>query len=652
MSVAEINARVNATVCSRTSDDKFVFDIEVSNFPIPTYALAEVAYPRFKMRPYRNSTLAQTDNLIYPNGGLRIYQPGTFNLARTGQYPGPVPFQFLARYDGLSGIYMATEDTAAHVKTFTAYSQQHESVSMGIQHLTPELRNVSRVRIPYSTVLTTFEGDWMHAADIYRRWATQQWWCATPLALRSAIPGFLTNGSGLIIASINNESGYNNRFGPGLEALPAYVQTYREKSGLKQMILVPYGWEHNGIWAGIDYLPAVPSMQAWNDTIVKLKAQGDRAAFLVSGFWFVVKREASSMGPAFDHTAQQEQLRDSLTIIRNGSVAAMDDYDLAHAAQPWRGYSVRLCHGAQQSRDILSNIFIELAKLGVSLVSFDQEIGGGQVYPCYATDHGHPPGYGPWMQQGFADTLTTIRRATVDQGHEFGMLTERVSELSVPLLATFWSRQFAQQDWMVYDGYGEPIFNYLYHDYITTIAAAMVQGQGDGQPGYMLRRAVIADSLTRGMIMGPFDHDVSLTPTTAWQANLSTLFFNLTRAYVAHSAYVSLGQMVRPPACSNCSVVQTYLYRGEKKVDVNTSGVRLGAFKSNDTIGVVMVNIMNEDTTVLVDLNLYTEPRYLGKPDLNVTIMTLDGVRRQTTATQAKIAVFVPATDGAVLVVE
>eukprot|EP00730_Choanoeca_flexa_P001156 TRINITY_DN10507_c0_g1_i1.p1 TRINITY_DN10507_c0_g1~~TRINITY_DN10507_c0_g1_i1.p1 ORF type:complete len:268 (+),score=51.71 TRINITY_DN10507_c0_g1_i1:426-1229(+) len=210
----------------------------------------------------------------------------------------------------------------------------------------------------------------------------------------------------------------------------------------------------------------------------------------------------------------------------------------------------------------------------------------------------------------------------------------------------------AQQDWMVYDGYGEPIFNYLYHDYITTIAAAMVQGQGDGQPGYMLRRAVIADSLTRGMIMGPFDHDVSLTPTTAWQANLSTLFFNLTRAYVAHSAYVSLGQMVRPPACSNCSVVQTYLYRGEKKVDVNTSGVRLGAFKSNDTIGVVMVNIMNEDTTVLVDLNLYTEPRYLGKPDLNVTIMTLDGVRRQTTATQAKIAVFVPATDGAVLVVE
>ena len=37
-------------------------------------------------------------------------------------------------------------------------------------------------------------------------------------------------------------------------------------------------------------------------------------------------------------------------------VFAEDDYDMAHARQVWRGYSVRLCHGSNKAQDIISDI--------------------------------------------------------------------------------------------------------------------------------------------------------------------------------------------------------------------------------------------------------------------------------------------------------
>ena len=127
----------------------------------------------------------------------------------------------------------------------------------------------------------------MKAADIYRSWATRQWWCRTKLAKRTDIPAFLTNGSALIITSINNISGYNGRFGPHLEQLPAYVEAYRIKAGLNHMVVVPYGWERDGIWAGIDYWPPQPSAEAWNTTVQAMQMQVSKMMVIGGWCWMV-----------------------------------------------------------------------------------------------------------------------------------------------------------------------------------------------------------------------------------------------------------------------------------------------------------------------------------------------------------------------------
>jgi hypothetical protein len=204
----------------------------------------------------------------------------------------------------------------------------------------------------------------------------------------------------------------------------------------------------------------------------------------------------------------------------------------------------------------------------------------------------------------------------------------------------------------MYRGFGEPVFNYLYHDYITTIAAAMVQGQGIGQPGYMLRRAAIGDSLCRGLILGPFDSDVAVHPPGQWQANLSSLFFNVSQAYAPYSEYVSFGQLVRPPSCGNCSVVATHMYWGSdsnpKQLDINTSSVRLGAFQADQAIAVFAINILDSATTVTLDLGLYQQQHYLNG-SVSVTLATLEGKVLHDIGGGPRVTVTIPATNGRVM---
>ena len=92
----------------------------------------------------------------------------------------------------------------------------------------------------------------------------------------------------------------------------------------------------------------------------------------------------------------------------------------------------------------MKQIFLRIASLGVSLISFDQEIGGGQNAPCYSRTHGHPPGYGNWMWTDFRDLCAEILRDGKPVEPELGLFLENVSELAIPYMATYWSRQFGE----------------------------------------------------------------------------------------------------------------------------------------------------------------------------------------------------------------
>jgi len=530
-------------------DDGLVrFRLAVAN---PTdMAVARIHYPGFAS-PAALGGDAADDRLLFPHShtdGIEIDAPGAADRSCHGSYPGDAAVQMAALYDSAAGLLVATHDAEGHCKHFEARMAKGRFVELSIEHRRPEVPGDGGT--PYDTVLGAFTGDWRSAAALYKRWARTQPWCARRLTERDDVPAFLKAGPAGVVLGIGGPDGYNGSLGPELEKLPGLAAAYRGRAKVPHMIVVPYGWENRGTWAGIHYLPARPSDEAWRKANAALKAQGDRTAMLTSGYWWVIRRAKTSNGPAFDDTADFERRQAMVVQRADGTPWLLDAYDKAGSFGDWRGVSAKLCHGSAEAGATMRDIFLATAALGTPLVSFDQEIGGGQSAPCYAAGHGHPPGYGAWMWTGFRDLCREIRAKGRAAEPEIGLFVENCGEMIIPEMATYWSRQFGVADHGVHGGRAVGLFSYLYHEYVTAIGAAVVQGQGPqgATPSAGLRCQALANNLARGLIPCPFASDVPLETKDARKAQIARAFFAFCEPFGSFPEFLVLGETLPPPA--------------------------------------------------------------------------------------------------------
>ncbi|MBN1342118.1 MAG: hypothetical protein JXQ73_05535 [Phycisphaerae bacterium] len=623
-----VSLPITAKVHAKTGQDGTIrLGIDLTN---PSdWAVAAIRFPLMAW-PARLGDDADDDRLILPwLGGSVLPAPGQLSQSRTMDYPGISFAQFTAFYDNTAGLYLAAHDPNGHCKRWDLATSRDAYVQMPLAHLLPELP-ARQVSIPYDVVLDTFRGDWRDAAAIYKRWARNQPWCRTPLADRNDVPDFLKKGTGILIAGIQDEAGRTRTVGKDLERLPGWVAQYRKRTELSSITFVPYGWENRGTWAGINYLPAVPSNEAWQRAAAALKAQGDRLAFLTSGFWWVVKRRETSSGPAFDDTADFERRAEMVVHRADGRPFLVDNYDQTTGHGSWRGLSATLCHGSRAAQDTMRDTFLNIARLGVSLISFDQEIGGGQRAPCYDKRHGHPPGHGCWMWTDFRDLCADI----IDKGKpiqpDLGLFLENTSELAIPVMSTYWSRQFGEVDHGVTGARGIGLFSYLYHEYVTAIGAACVQGQGaqGTRPHCGLRCRALANNLVRGLIPGPFHHDVPLETNDPWRDPVARAYFSYCKPYARFPEYLLLGQACPPPAVT-CETTDVWFYRYDSKgkalrpgqpkvskIPLVLPAVIAGSFIAADkSVGTVIVNTTDADQQATATLDAPAREAILYRAD-------------------------------------
>lgn len=570
-------------------------------------AVARMQYPCFAS-PAALGGDASDDRLLFPHShtdGILVNAPGRLDRTLHGAYPGDAAVQMAALYDPAAGLLLATQDAAGHCKAFEARLSRDRFVELSTAHLRPETPGPSS--LPYDTVLGTFTGDWRDAADLYKRWARSQPWCARKLAQRDDVPAFLKEGAAGVIFGIGGPTGYNNAFGPDLERLPAAAADYRSRAKVPHLIVVPYGWENRGTWAGINYFPARPSDEAWRAANAALRAQGDRTAMLTSGYWWVVRRPPTSSGPAFDDTADFER-RQAMTVRRAGGQPwLVDTTGKAGTFGDWRGLSAKLCHGSADARATMLDIFLKTAALGTPLVSFDQEIGGGQSEPCYAADHGHEPGYGAWMWSGFRDLCEEIRAKGRSVNPEIGLLTENCGEMIIPVMATYWSRQFGVLDTGSSGEGPVGLFSYLYHEYVTAIGAALVQGQGPqgAKVSAGLRCQALANSLARGLILCPFSHDAPLDASDERRAQMARAFFACCEPVGSFPEFFMLGETLHPPTVTCAEREEWYETAQKAEKGLKPKAVRhatrplpcvvAGRFAAPDgAVGTVLVNATPE----------------------------------------------------------
>ena len=573
------------------------------------WTLCRNRFPNFVSPPCLGESV-EDDRVTLPGLGdlVLVEAPGARNGGSRGQYPESMPIQFLTYYDRSAGLYMAAYDANAHYKMWRTLLHKGQSVKLDLTHLRPEVPESESV-LPYDVVLGTFTGDWRDAANIYKRWAEQQAWCAKRIAQRDDIPKYYTEGAAQLCVPFLHEKPQYKLFSFDMvEELPEIAAEYQKRTGMPHIGIAPFGWENRGAWAGINYFPARPSTEIWQEVSRALNKQGNFIMTLPSGFAWVVKRKVTKSGPAFDDTADFEQRREMTIHNADGMPFAIDAFG---SARSWKGVQVKLCHGSEDARKTIVDIFLDIARMGSSVIQFDQATGGAQRHPCYSKSHGHTPGYGTWMWDGFVEACKELNRRGREIRPDFGLSVESNSELAIPLLATQWGRQCAEVVSYRANGRTLGLFSYLYHEYIPVIGDGFSAGEGlyDTVASAELRCFRLANTLARGLIPTVYIEQVPLEPKTDWEEKVSRAFFAFCRPFPHFPEYLLLGETLRPLAVE-CAEQELWHYQADengdltivgrkaRKATIRRSTVVTGTFKAEDgSIGTVIVNASAAEQT-------------------------------------------------------
>jgi len=566
------------------------------------WTLGRNQFPNFASPPCLGESVEDDCTTLPGFGDLVLAEaPGAHDGGSRGMYPESMPIQFLTYYDRNAGLYLATYDAHAHYKLWRTSIRKGQFVRMDLTHLRPEV--VAReAALPYDVVLGTFTGDWRDAAHIYKRWARQQPWCAKRIAQRDDIPKYYTEGAAQLCVPFLHEKPQYKLFSFDMVGeLPQIAAEYQKRTGMPHIGIAPFGWENRGAWAGINYFPARPSTEIWQRVSRAMNKQGNFILTLPSGYAWVVKRKATKSGPAFDDTADYEQRKEMTIHNADGTPFAADDLAFTKS---WRGLQVQLCHGSDDARKTLVDIFLGIARMGSSVIQFDQTTGGAQSHPCYSKSHGHTPGFGTWMWDGFIAACKELNRRGKEIRPDFGLSVEGNSELAIPLLATQWGRQCAEVISYRVNGRTLGLFSYLYHEYMPVIGDGFSAGEGlnDTVASAELRCFRLANTLARGLIPTVYMEQVPLEPKTDWEQKVSRAFFAFCRPFPHFPEYLLMGETLRPLPVE-CAEQGLWHYEADEKGDLTVIGrkarkatirrptVVTGTFKAEDgSIGTVIVN--------------------------------------------------------------
>ena len=512
---------------------------------------------------------------------------------------------------------MATYDSLNNVKQFDFAASAGEYVRLSINHLQGDALG-SPLILPYDIALRTYDphlgtfasprprlkmssrvvedwGGWREAGHIYKDWTLLEktLWTRTLLTERIDFPEMLLNGTAAMIvnlcpSAVCEKQGYDSvTYGKNLELLVPMYQQYKRDVGLKHVIAVVFGWEHLGVWAGLGYFPPKPSAAAWSAASSEFKKNGDAAALLLSGYWMVKEREATEYGSAFNQVDLFKRLQQQHAFVTtsSGSPASMDYRNQTRASH--HGLSFRLCHGADQAQKTMSDV-VKRANAFASIVSFDQEMGGGADFSCHDESHGHPPGRGSWEMNAYVDQLDQMLKSAKNDNRTLSIMQEQVSEPTIPVVSIYWSRQFWQLASQGADASNIPglnilnvgIFSYMFHEFALSMGAAQYQGQGSiAREPFELRSLVIMSCVARGLMPAPFGNDVFDPTFDTWHARVYEANVAANKAWAAWAFGILASAPSAPSPLVKGPMLETYEFvQEDQRRNISLPAVQVGTW--------------------------------------------------------------------------
>lgn len=347
------------------------------------------------------------------------------------------------------GLYVAALDGESHQKWLNMYKMDR---NLEISHMYgyEDVKAGNSLRADYPFILKLVSGrrEWYEAADLYKQWATQQYWCGRGPAQQ--------RGEDQKAAWLLEDIGLSTFGISAAHDRSDWIRLYHEVADTNVFHILGPDWPkvdqnfYNSVPGGMDDWFPTGFDQNNLDTMREL---GDR--FAPFEFDFLVDPNKSD----------GENLKANLQIFPNPT--------LSHD-----GYTFNmLCPATQYTQNFHAQRDVQVYR-EAKVDSMYYDISANNLIKiCMNPSHGHPIGGGIAITKGYQQTYDKTRRALSDEAGAYIPLgTEMINEVFLKELDYYQARAWAQpcsalETWpfrsLMKNGKAEmiPMFTYVYNEY-------------------------------------------------------------------------------------------------------------------------------------------------------------------------------------------
>ncbi len=382
--------------------------------------------------------------LKYPSGGW------------DSEYPGSAAIQFLAYYNGVDGLYFASEDLNYNLKQIDC--EDREDGLYFVNRLYG-VGDAEKYSYGYELYIRMYDGAYYEAMEEYRRFVEgsglinipklkdnkrlPEWTKKSPIVTIYAIRGERDTGK------MDEQSCYY----PYTNALPI-LESLKEELDSDLMVLLAH-WEGSAPWAPPYVWPPYGDEENFKKYTEKLHEMGCRFGVYCSGLGWTTK---SVIWNKYDKQEDYEK-GDFADIM---CVDAGDRHAESKICRGAIRYGYDMCIAEERTKDIVINEVKSIAGgCNVDYIQFfDQNIGGIPCI-CYSEKHCHPSVPGGWV---IDEQKKLIDRMYGEVGGEILFGCEGAA--SEALLDRL--RFNDARNYMGFPiGQPRPVFDYVYHEYVS-----------------------------------------------------------------------------------------------------------------------------------------------------------------------------------------
>jgi len=315
--------------------------------------------------------------------------------------------QCIALYSpGKRGFYAACNDTMAFRKTFSFVLDSSENLIYELNSFPAIEAGSDKYEPTYSSIIGSFKGDWITAAEIYHEWGTKQKWARESRFKTGLTPDWLKKTA----LWVWNRGKSSNVLIPASEL----------QNRINLPVSVFWHWWHGCSYDDgfPEYMPPREGKESFIAAMTAANKKGINAiVYMNQALWGTTtmswKNENAEKYAAKD---SKGKILTHVFNIFSGKPAAY----MCMGTQFWKDKYSALCDSAVNTYGA-NGVYMDMACLNTM---------------CFDTSHGHPVGGGNYHLENFSK-MTSLIRSKISDKENLVLAGEGAGEVWLPYLDLF-----------------------------------------------------------------------------------------------------------------------------------------------------------------------------------------------------------------------